>query len=550
MLVKIRNFLFFSIGLFVLFIIGFIVYAHIFFRLEPPVVLENQLYSDQELKRGKNNFASIHNNWIKQNKYGIWEMYAEGKPYELGYYQGVLSEKLIHQQEEYFVAQIKEMIPSDIYLNFLRYFIGFFNRKIDSFILTEYKKEIYGISRNGSDNFDFIGTPYERLMNYHAAHDIGHALANLSLVACTSFALKDEKSKEESLIIGRNFDFYVGDDFSKNKIIAFINPEKGYKFASITWGGFIGVVSGMNEKGLTVTMNAGDTDIPSSSATPISILAREILQYASTTQEALEIAKKRETFVSEALMIGSASEENVMIIEKYPKRLSTRAMDSSSHIICTNHFFSGDRAKGTDATHYRYEVLESKIKATDSLSYLDVAKLLRDQKGKNNEAIGFGNEKSINQLIAHHSIIFKPKKRQLWLSTSPYQLGEYICYDLNRIFNQKLVVTDSTSLYQEELTIPADSFLYSKNYNKFLFYKDNKKSIKKWTSKMKPLDTELLNTFESSNPDYYETYNILGDYFLKLKENEKAKKLYKEALGKEIANQSERIKIQNKINEL
>ena len=57
--------------------------------------------------------------------------------------------------------------------------------------------------------------------------------------------------------------------------------------------------------------------------------------------------------------------------------------------------------------------------------------------GMNNEKIGYTNEMAVNQYIAHHSIIFKPQKLQVWVSTSPYQLGEYVCYDLNQVFSSK-----------------------------------------------------------------------------------------------------------------
>ncbi|MDQ1265409.1 MAG: Peptidase, partial [Bacteroidota bacterium] len=217
---------------------------------------------------------------LQKSESGIWELYLEGEPFERGVICGKLCKELIVFQEQAFVGQIQKLIPSRFYLNFLKYFVGWFGRDIDYYVNDEFKKEIFGISFSAANDFDFIGPAYQRMLNYHAAHDIGHALQNMNLVGCTSFGAWGNKTDDGSLIIGRNFDFYAGDEFSKNKIVAFYKPTDGFKFMFVTWGGMIGVVSGMNERGLTVTINADKSEIPFSAKTPVSIIAREILQYA------------------------------------------------------------------------------------------------------------------------------------------------------------------------------------------------------------------------------------------------------------------------------
>ena len=47
------------------------------------------------------------------------------------------------------------------------------------------------------------------------------------LVGCSSFACWGENSADSSLIIGLNFDFYMGAAFARNKHVSFYQPENG-----------------------------------------------------------------------------------------------------------------------------------------------------------------------------------------------------------------------------------------------------------------------------------------------------------------------------------
>ncbi|MGA3014612.1 MAG: C45 family peptidase, partial [Bacteroidales bacterium] len=206
-----------------------------------------------EVTSPEEGFYKCGRNWLQERNSGLWELYLEGKTFDRGVIEGKLTKTLIEKQEQAFIDEINYMIPSSSYLKFLRYFIYWFNRDLADYIPDEYKSEIYGISLSASDKFRFIGNNYERMLNYHSAHDIGHALQDFKMVGCTSFGVWKDKSKNGDLLIGRNFDFYIGDEFDINKIVCFEKPENGYPFMMITWGGMIGAVSGMNEQGLTVT---------------------------------------------------------------------------------------------------------------------------------------------------------------------------------------------------------------------------------------------------------------------------------------------------------
>jgi hypothetical protein len=157
--------------------------------------------------------------------------------------------------------------------------------------------------------------------------------------------------------------------------------------------------------------------------------------------------------------------------------------------------------------------------------------VLRNQLGLGDRDIGLGNERVINQLVAHHAIVFQPERQLAWISTGPWQLGKFVCYDLNKVFAYK--PKRNEEIYERTKEIAADSFLlvpafrdYVK-FSKFRFPFNSKAgldpdSIVKW------------------NPDSYHAYMLAADYCKEHEQWDKAAKWYETGLTKEVATEQER----------
>lgn len=536
---------------------------------------------------------------------GLYEMRVCGGPFERGEAIGKLGADLLYQQEKAFADKLFEMVPSSRYRAFLHYFITIFNRRLGASVPLEYRQEIKAMSASCTHEFDEFGSPYERQMQYHSAHDIGHVMQDYMLVGCTSFAVWGRESADSSLLMARNFDFYMGEEFAKNKLVLFEQPDSGYAYVSVTWPGMLGVVSGMNTEGLAVTINASKLEVPSSSATPISILVKSILQYASNIEEAEKIAASFKTFVCESILVGSANDGRAVIIEKTPSDMgvyaaeisssesplggavesdrhgvassgraadlgrqgvaSSSSMDASSHVcgsgsgrladsysgsrvasvgeasavtrvICTNHYQS-DRFRNDPVnvenirvsdSGYRYRRVQQLLDSLGSIDYLKAAAVLRDIRGVNGENVGYCNDLSINQMLAMHSVIFKPAEKKIWVSTSPWQFGKFVCFDLDEVFGEGDASRNSSS--GEYLSISADKFLETEAFSNVLKFKTMHQMLATASKSRREVPSDSLSLFVSWNPSYYGTYVSVASYLESLGKNAEADEYYRRAL--------------------
>jgi hypothetical protein len=344
----------------------------------------------------------------------------------------------------------------------------------------------------------------------------------------------------------------MGDDFARHKLVSFYNPSDGYKFVSIGWAGMTGVLSGMNEMGLTVTINAAKSTVPTSATMPISLLAREILQYASTIEEAYTIAAGRETFVAESLLIGSVKDNKAAIIEKSTDKIALYT-SNTDRIICTNHyqseiFLTDERNLKNIATSdspYRYERLNELLDGQAPVNPEKTASVLRDRFGMGGKEIGLANEKAINQFIAHHSVIFQPGKQRMWASTSPWQSGKYVAYDLKAFFNENEIETI------DSLIIAADTFIYSPLYTQLQDYRRYMKTVKESVRERRRFPDDLvIDSLLNTNPEMYYTWLLAGDYYNTFEGKEKAIPYWEKALTKEIPKWDEHTAISKRITKM
>ncbi|MEG1403485.1 carcinine hydrolase/isopenicillin-N N-acyltransferase family protein, partial [Bacteroides sp.] len=198
--------------------------------------------------------------------------------------------------------------------------------------------------------------------------------------------------------------------------------------------------------------------------------------------------------VSESILVGSARDGRAAVIEKSPEKIALFAGDGSEKICCTNHYqsptFADDERNrenlATSDSPYRFERLGELMQRYAPLSPQSAAAILRDRRGPHDEPLRAGNPWAINQLIAHHSVIFQPEQLLMWVSTDPWQCGPYVAYDLKKIFaltpqggtpsaDAFTYVPDPRhELSTPELTLPEDPFVRTEEFRQFMKTRTNR----------------------------------------------------------------------------
>jgi predicted choloylglycine hydrolase len=230
---------------------------------------------------------------------------------------------------------------------------------------------------------------------------VGNTFADISKAGgCSTLIVEADRSASGKPMFGRNLDYPTLGKLQSYSLVTIYRPKGKHAFVSIGFPGLIGVLSGMNDAGLSlatlesyVAKDGAPTLNPKGVA--YTLLYRRILEECTTVDDAEKLLRSAERTTMNNLAI--CDRNGGVVFEFTPKTLAVRRAEKGI-CPCTNHFRTEELAKDTKCR--RYDAL-SKAWDIDKLDRAAVAKLMH--------AANQGE-------FTLQTMIFEPADRKLFLA--------------------------------------------------------------------------------------------------------------------------------------
>ena len=199
-----------------------------------------------------------------------------------------------------------------------------------------YKAEAEAILKNSNIERD-------RFILGNTVFDQKHLL--MPLFGCSAVIVEKERSSTGQTIFARNMD-YFGLGYLQQYTLVAIYQQPGKKaFASVGYPGTIGVISGINEAGLSIA-SLETTGAPKEQGPPFDpegvpflLNYRRILEECGTVEEAYQMLSSMKRTTSQHLAV--CDKNGGAIFEYTPTKVVKRTAEHGT-CRCTNHFISND----------------------------------------------------------------------------------------------------------------------------------------------------------------------------------------------------------------
>lgn len=437
----------------------------------------------------------------KQN--GIISIKLVGSSYDIGFqYGSTLKEEIKDSIYKYFSSQISKLLKSD-----KRFRLDTINKVVVTLLKTkaqkfihripeEIKQEIKGFSDGAEIDFKSALEVYvfPEIMSYliSKSHNDSYSfktyLSGESLMGCTSILAYGDATNDNTLLHGRNLDSLGIGYWDKYPLVNYVTPDDGFKYVSIGSVGLVGgVISGMNEKGITYSLHQNYSKEIDENNTPILALGTMILKYAGTLSKAQEIIKSAKAVGGWSIVVSDYKIKDAFVAEICGSEVHFRSSDRDL-LICTNSYLLQDFYEKeliispllNISSNLRYQrAMQLAGKQYYGIKPEHVAEWLGDRYDISSE-----KEKSFGYTISQNntvgSVIFAPDKNMFWVANgeTPVCNNEYIPFhfdfDIDISENLKL---NSYNFSDENIKIVNKNIIEAHKYYEKNDYKKSEEIL-------------------------------------------------------------------------
>jgi hypothetical protein len=228
-----------------------------------------------------------------------------------------------------------------------------------------------------------------------------------------------------------------GDAIAAAPIVSFVRPAGRKAWAGVGWANLVGVVTGVNQDGLVVTVQpAQAADVqPTRTARPIALLARDVLERAGTLDEAIKLIQETPPLGAASFAIVDGKSGRWAIVERSPTHSAVRRDPGEAavgDVLGMSPFDDdprNDRARRIAAAPSRIQ-RASRLGRSAPADALAAAAVLRDDRGPDESPLPPGHRGAIDDASSVHVVLIDPGAMVLYVSETGTADGRLRAFDL------------------------------------------------------------------------------------------------------------------------
>ncbi|QDU08852.1 C45 family autoproteolytic acyltransferase/hydolase [Gimesia aquarii] len=237
------------------------------------VLLAVVLFSSVTASAESKTIARCGEGWLEKVD-GYLVLHLKGTHYEMGYQQGVLLKESIRKNMYTLLNDKGDTTLVDLGLVKLkpRQAIETIVQIQKPYTPQKYVEEMKGLAAGAEIAFEDV-----RATNFIP-----------EMFHCSGFSIANSATKDGTLYHGRVLDYACDWGLQDHAVLVVAEPKGGIPFVNVSYAGFIGSVTGMNMKSVSIG-EMGGRGLGHWSGVPMAFLVREVLETAKDLDEAIAV---------------------------------------------------------------------------------------------------------------------------------------------------------------------------------------------------------------------------------------------------------------------
>jgi len=348
---------------------------------------------------------------------GYKVLHLKGSAYEMGFQQGTLLKDDIKELVHFlFDVKAKEMKIEVAGLNLLnpKRAIGGIAASQKKYVPARFYEEMQGIA-------DGAGMPVGDIIAANFIPEMFH---------CSGFAISGSATKDGTLYHGRILDYGCDWKLQDHAVLTIAEPTGKIPFANVTYAGFVGSVTGMNTKQVSIG-EMGGRGLGHWDGIPMAFLVRMVLEEANTLDEAIAVFRDNPRTCEYYYVIADGKTGKGVGMEASWDTFNVVKM-GESHAKLPNAFEDAVVLSAGD----RYEELSKRVKEGHGKFDAESARHLMDR--------------PVAMKSNLHSVLFETATTRLWIANAskdgePASTQPYHAFKVSELMTHKAETSAPTT---------------------------------------------------------------------------------------------------------